>query len=71
MAGGDEYQKLRKEIESKYYNEELAEKHMEKQLNNLKRYNKFFRCHSLKNLTKIDYINNIEPCKNVELLRRN
>jgi glycosyltransferase involved in cell wall biosynthesis len=71
MAGGDEYQKLRKEIESKYYNEELAEKHMEKQLNNLKRYNKFFRCHSLKNLTNIDYINNIEPCKNVELLRRN
>ena len=71
LAGGDEYQKLRKEIESKYYNEELAEKHMEKQLNNLKRYNKFFRCHSLKNFTNIDYVNTIEPCKNVELLRRN
>ena len=71
IAGEDEYQKLRKEIESKYYNEELAEKHMEKQLNNLQKYNKFFRCHSLKNLTNIDYINNIEACKNVELLRRN
>jgi len=71
LAGGDEYQKIRKEIESKYYNEEEAEKHMEKQLDNLKKYNKFFRCHSLKNFTNPDYVNNIEPCKNVQLLRRN
>jgi len=71
IAGGDEYQKLRKEIESKYYNKDLAEKHMEKQLNNLKKYNKFFRCHSLQNFTNINYVNTIEPCKKIEPLRRN
>ena len=63
--GEDEYQKLRKEIENKYYNKEIAEKHMEKQFEYLKMYNKFFRCHSLKNLTNINYINSIEVCSNI------
>ena len=35
--GENEFQKLRKEIESKYYNEEIAEQHMEKSLKYLKR----------------------------------
>ena len=64
-SGEKEYQKLRSEIEQKYYNEEIAKKNMEKQLEYLKMYNKFFRCHSLENFTNINYINNIEVCKNV------
>ena len=65
LSGEKEFQKLRKEIENKYYNEKIAEEHMEKQLEYLKMYNKFFRCHSLKNFTNINYINNIQVCQNV------
>ena len=65
LSGEKEFQQLRKEIENKYYNEKIAEEHMEKQLKYLKMYNKFFRCHSLKNFTNINYINNIEVCQNV------
>ena len=65
LSGEKEFQKLRKEIENKYYDEKIAEEHMEKQLEYLKMYNKFFRCHSLKNFTNINYINNIEECQNV------
>ena len=68
--GENEFQKLRKEIESKYYNEEIAEQHMEKSLKYLKRYNKFFNCHSLQNLSNLNYINNIEECNNVKRRRR-
>ena len=35
ITSEDEFQKLREEIEKKYYNEKEAEEHMEKQLNNL------------------------------------
>ena len=65
-SGDDKFQKLRKEIENKYYKKEIAYKHMEKQLEYLKMYNKFFRCHSLQNFTNLQYINNIEVCKNVK-----
>ena len=61
-SGENEFQKLRKEIMEKYYNKEIAEKHLEKQIEYLKMYNKFFKCHSLKNLTDMNYLNNIEKC---------
>ena len=64
LKGEKEFQKLRKEIERKYYNEKIAEEHMEKQLKYLKMYNKYFRCHSLKNFIDLNYINNIKVCKN-------
>ena len=70
INGEDEFQKLRKEVKDKYYDEKIAEEHMEKQLNYLKRYNKFFQCHSLKNFTDINYINNIQECQNVTRRRR-
>ena len=60
--GNDEFQKLRKEIEEKYYNESIAEQHMIKQMEYIKMYNKFFRCHSIKNMTDINYINKLEAC---------
>ena len=65
LDGKDEFQKLRGEIEDKFYNEEIAKKHMEKQFEYLKKYNKYFRCHTLQNFIDINYINNIEVCKNV------
>jgi len=69
QSGEEDFQKLRTEIENKYYNPEIAEKHMEKQFENLKMYNKIFRCHTIKNFTNLDYINNIEECKNVDRLK--
>ena len=57
-------------MENKYYNEEIAEKHFEKQFEYLKIYNKFFRCHSLKNFIDLNYINNIEVCQNISRRRR-
>ena len=66
----EEFQYLRQEIENKYYNEEIAEKHLEKQFNYLKIYNKFFSCHSLQNFSNLDYINNIKDCKNISRRRR-
>ena len=70
LNGEDEFQKLRQEIENKYYNEEIAEKHLENQLNYLKMYNKFFKCHSLQNFSNLNYINNIKECENVTRIRR-
>ena len=35
LNGENEFQKLRQEIENKYYNEEIAEKHLERQLYNI------------------------------------
>ena len=60
--GNDEFQKLRNEIENKYYNESIAEQHLARQMKYIKMYNKFFRCHSIKNMTDINYINNLKEC---------
>ena len=65
ITSEDEFQKLREEIEKKYYNEKEAEEHMEKQLNYLKKYNKLFSCYSLKNLKSLEYNNNLKFCENV------
>ena len=70
LKGENEFQKLRREIRNKYYDEKIAEEHMETQLKYLKRYNKFFECHSLKNFADLNYINNIQECKNVKRRRR-
>ena len=64
-SGEKEYQKFRKEIMDKYYNEEIAEKHMKKQFEYLKMFNKYFKCHSIENFTNRSYIDNIQPCENV------
>ena len=63
------FQKLRGEIEDKYYDAGIAEKHMEEQFEYLKKYNKYFRCHILKNFIDINYINNIEVWENVDRWR--
>ena len=56
------YRKLQKEIEQKYYNEESARKHMEKHYDALLRYNNSFNCHTLHNFTDLNYIKKITEC---------
>ena len=64
--GENEFQKFRREIEKKYYNETNIEIKLEKQFDYAKRFNKYFKCHSFKNISNLEYINNIEDCKNIE-----
>ena len=70
LNGENEFQKLRQEIETKYYNEKNAENIFEKQLNYAKIYNKLYRCHSLQNFSNLHYINNIKECENISRRRR-
>ena len=60
--GNVEFQKLRKEIENKYYNESIAEQHMINQMKYVRIYNKYFRCHTIKNMTDINYISKMKDC---------
>ena len=60
--GNGEFQKLRSEIENKYYNESIAEQHMIRQMKYIKIYNKYIGCHSIKNMTDINYINKMKEC---------
>ena len=60
---GDDYKKLQEEIEQKYYNEENAKLNIQKYYNDLLRiYNNTLYCHSLDNITDINYLKNIVNC---------
>lgn len=60
----DDYKKLQEEIEQKYYNEKNAKLNIEKYYNDLLRlYNNTFYCHSLDNITDINYLKDIKRCK--------
>ena len=63
-----EYRKFQKEIEDKYYNEEIAKKHVLAHFNTAVGYNKYFRCHKFENMLNMTYIKNIESCPNVTRL---
>ena len=66
LKGGEkEFQKFRKEIMDTYYDKEIAEINMKKQFGYLIKMNKLLKCHSFKNLTNLNYLNNIQVCKNV------
>ena len=65
LANG-EYNQFQKEIEDKYYNEELAREHLMMHYNNGLRYNKYFRCHKFENMLDMNYIKNIKNCTNIE-----
>ena len=61
-AGENEFQKLREEIKIKTYDKRLAKEHLKKNFEYLRKYNKFTKCHSLENLTNINYLNKIDSC---------
>jgi glycosyltransferase involved in cell wall biosynthesis len=59
----NEYRKLQKEIESKYYNQEKAKEHVEKHYQALLRYNNTFSCHSLDDFIDREKVKNIKECE--------
>ena len=63
----NDYRKLQNEIEKKYYNEKIAEKHIKKHYDALLRYNNNFTCHHLENFTDVNYIKNIKRCNFTKL----
>ena len=65
LANG-KYNQFQKEIEDKYYNEELAREHLMMHYNNGLKYNKYFRCHKFENMLDMNYIKNIKNCTNIE-----
>ena len=63
--GVEEYRKLQKEIEDKYYREQPAKDHVSTHYRFARMYNKHFRCHTFENMLNMTYIKNIKECKNV------
>jgi len=63
--GVEEYRKLQKEIEDKYYHEQAAKEHITNHFKFAQMYNKHFRCHTFENMLNMTYIKNIKECKNV------
>ena len=56
----EDYYKLQKEFEKKYYNETLAKEHLSKHYGYVQQFNEYFRCHSFENFTTLKYLNNID-----------
>ena len=63
INGTEDFNKLQKKVEKKYYNETLAKEHMQKHYHYGQQFNKYFKCHSFKDFTTLEYINKIEVCK--------
>ena len=53
---------MQNEIEKKYYNEKISEKHIRKHYKALLKYNKNCYCHSPENFKDLYYIINIIVC---------
>ena len=63
----EDYRKLQREIENKYYNETRARQHLESHYNILLRYNFNLSCHSFDSYTNITYLKNISKCNMSEV----
>ena len=59
----EDYNKLQKEVEKKYYNESIAKERLIKHYRYAQEFNEYFRCHSFENFTTLKYINNIDVCQ--------
>ena len=62
LSGGEDYTQLQRKIEKKYYNSTVAEEHLKKHYKYVQKVNNNFRCHSLNDLTNLEYIKSIESC---------
>ena len=62
LKGKDEYKKLQKKVEDKFYNETLAKYRMEKHYKYAQEFNKILSCHSFEQFTTIEYLNKIYEC---------
>jgi len=63
MNGTEDYKKLQKKVEKKYYNETLAKDHLKKHYHYAQHFNNYFKCHSFENFTTLKYLNEIDICK--------
>ena len=58
----EDYRKIQREIENKYYNETRAREHLESHYKILLRYNFNLTCHAFDSFTNMTYIKNISQC---------
>ena len=58
----EDYRKLQREMENKYYNEKKAREHLESQYNILLKQKLNLTCHSFDNFTDINYLRHIKKC---------
>ena len=66
MKGNDEFRKLQKKVEDKYYNEELAKFRMEKHYKFAQEFNKIVSCHSFEQFTNVEYLKKVYECPIME-----
>ena len=59
------FRDFQKEIEEKFYDEQIAREHVLMHFNSALKFNKYFRCHTFENMLNIKYIKNIKNCTNV------
>ena len=59
----EDYNRLQREVEKKYYNATLAKEHLKKHYHYVQQFNPYFKCHSFEDFTNLQYINNIYVCK--------
>ena len=62
INGTESFEKFQKEVKEKYYNEKIAESHIEKHYKYGQQFNEHYKCHTLENFTNLNYIKNIEDC---------
>ena len=62
MKGNDEFRKLQKKVEDKYYNEDLAKYRMEKHYKLAQEFNKIISCHSFEQFTNVEYLKKVYEC---------
>ena len=59
----EDFNKVQREVEKKYYNETLAREHLKKHYHYGQEFNPYFKCHSFEKFTTLKYVNNIDVCK--------
>ena len=67
----EDYRKLQKDIEKKYYNEQKAREHLESQFYILIKQNINFSCINFDDYINMTYLRNITPCMLIDKNRNN
>ena len=67
----EDYRKLQKDIEKKYYNEQKAREHLESQFYILTKQNINFSCINFDDYINMTYLRNITPCMLIDKIRSN
>ena len=65
LIGEYGFQRYRKLVRKRYFNKNISKIHLEKHFEYIKHYNKFFRCYTPDDFTKLEKINSIKLCENI------